>query len=1088
MTKFSSRALLPILATFALATGGVLASAGAASAAPPPLRIYVSPTAGPIGIGTLAHPLKTLEQARDAVRLVNLLAPRDIDVELLGGTYTLSSTLTLTSRDSGRNGHTVTWEAAPGAHPVVSGGKIVSGWTLADLTRGIYKAHVGSLDTRELYVDGENEPRARGAVDPGGFTKTATGYTTTDASLASLTNQSAIEVASRWGWMLYRCPVQSIVGSTVTMQQPCWDNANLHAGQEIQTPTWIENAKEYLDAPGEWYLDRAAGDLYYLPKPGQNLSTAQVVIPKLQDLVDLNGAAGNPVTNVAFSGITFSHSSWLAPSSPDGLVEGQAGFRITGSDNPTFDSTRAKWVKTPGAVNLNYTQHVAFTRDTFTHLGAVGLNLNTGSQGTTIVGNAFTDIAATGIQIGGTDVIDHHPTDARSTTADTLVRDNVVRNVADIYTGSVGILAGYTARTTIEHNRVYDLPYSGISVGWGWGLTDQGGDTNYPGNLGVPVYSTPTTSRDTVIRDNEISDIMKLQADGGAIYTLGSSPDSTITGNYVHDIPAPAYGAIYHDEGSRYFHDTDNGFCSVAYQWLIMNHGLNITSDRNFTTQPAFTTQANTIDSTVANNPTVAGCSQLPASIVRNAGLEPAYRNLDPRPAPTDGTAPTTPGMPVAIASFPSIADLDWAESADATGVTGYSVFANGELVGASQGASARITGLTPGATYSLRVSARDAAGNSSAQGASTSITMPPDNDLALGKDVTASSTFSTDYAPGLVVDGSLSTRWAQASHAPDPSWVQIDLGANYTLGGVITTFERSSGYAYRVETSLDGTAWSTLDDHSASLTTEATNYSSGSIIGRYLRVTITGSSGNGGSVYEVQAYGSPVTGAGDTQSPTAPTNLTAAPQLPTVAQLNWSPATDNVGVGSYLVYRDGIQIGSTTARSFTATGLTAGQTYSFAVVAQDAAANHSTSSAAALVTMPADDDLLLGGTATASSEFSVDYSAGKAIDGDPSTRWAQGPGIPDPSWLSVDMGSIKTVRAVVTRFEKTSGYAYRIETSTDGATWSTFDDHTGNAIASSPAYSLSATPVSARYVRLTITGSNFNGGSVFEFQAYGGF
>jgi hypothetical protein len=214
------------------------------------------------------------------------------------------------------------------------------------------------------------------------------------------------------------------------------------------------------------------------------------------------------------------------------MVEGQAGFRIVGNNNPTFDSTRLYWQKTPGAVNVSYGHNVSFTGNRFEHLGAVGLNLNTGSQGTSIVGNVFTDVAATGIQVGGVEVIDHHPTDPRSITKNTLVSNNVVTKVANLYNGSLGILAGYTDHTTIEHNKVYDLPYSGISVGWGWGLTDQGGNTNYlPGNAGVPIYPTPTTSTDTVVRDNLISDIMKHQADGGAIYTLSVSPNSVVSGN-----------------------------------------------------------------------------------------------------------------------------------------------------------------------------------------------------------------------------------------------------------------------------------------------------------------------------------------------------------------------------------------------------------------------------------------------------------------------------------------------------------------------------------------------------------------------------
>ncbi|MFC4031569.1 discoidin domain-containing protein [Streptomyces polygonati] len=1065
------------------------ARAEAAPATPPAaLSVYVSPQSGSdTAAGSAAHPFKTLQHARDYVRTVNH-GDRDIHVELLSGTYQLAGTFTLTGQDSGRDGHRVVYEAAPGAHPVISGGSQVTGWTLADPAHNVYKAHVGSIDTRQLYVNGELETRARGADNPPGFTKTATGYTFTDTSLDAYQRPSDLEVVSRWGWMMYRCPVQSISGSTMTMRQPCFHNANLHQGQEIQNPTWLENARELLDSPGEWYLDKGRGDLYYMPKAGQDLRTATVTVPRVQDLVDLNGTLADPVADVSFQGITFSYSTWLAPSSADGVVEGQAGFRIVGGNNPDFDSTRLNWVKTPGAVNVGYGRGIAFQDNTFTHLGAVGLNLNTGTQGTVIKGNVFKEIAATGIQIGGVEVIDAHPDDPRSITKDNTVTDNVVTDVADQYNGSLGILAGYTDHTVITHNKVYDLPYSGISVGWGWGLTDQGGDTNYPGNSGVPIWDTPTTSRDNVVSDNEISDIMKHQADGGAIYTLSANPGGMVSGNYIRSVPSQAYGAIYQDEGSRYWHTTQNALCDVSYQWLLLNHGMDITADDNFTTQPAYSAQFNSTGDSVTGNTTVAGCAQLPASIVDDAGLEPAYRHLDPDPASTDQQAPTAPGQPTAVADFPTVADLSWPAATDGTGVTGYAVRRDGVLVSASTGTSVRIPGLTAGATYRFTVTARDAAGNESQPSRPVTVTMPGGTDLALGKPVTVSS-YSDPNTPGLAVDGDLSTRWAQGLGLPDPSWIQVDLGAQYDVSGAITTFEKASGYRYRIDVSPDEAHWTTLDDHTGADTTEATSYSpaTGPTTGRYLRLTVTGSSFNGGSVYELQVYGTALPPSTDHTAPAAPGQPTATPLLPGALDLSWPAATDDTGVTSYAVLQDGNRVAVTDRTQLRITGLTPGSPYSFTVVARDAALNASPASPAATLTMPADHDLALGKPVTVSS-YSDPNTPGLAVDGDLSTRWAQGLGLPDPSWIQVDLGAVTQVSSVVTTFEKPSGYTYRLEYSADGATWSTLDDHTAQSTAAAANYSIPPAPVPARYLRLTVTGSSFNGGSVYELQAYGGF
>jgi chitodextrinase len=1082
------RLLAAGIGLFAAAAALSPTAASAATTAPSAVEVYVSPAAVGTQNGSHNHPFATLTAARDYVEKINQNMQRDIHVLLLDGTYTETQTFTLTARDSGTNGHTISYQAAPGAHPVISGGQQVTGWHLSDASKGIYATHVGNIDTRELYVNGHLETRARGAQNPSGFSKTANGYTITDTSMDSWTNQSDIEVVSRWGWMLYRCPVQSIVGTTMTMQQPCWHNANLHQGEEIQNPTWIENSYQLLDSPGEWYLDKAAGNLYYIPEAGQNLATATVTVPMVQDLVDLNGTIDAPVQNVAFRGVTFSYSTWLAPSSSDGMVEGQAGFRIVGDNNPSFDSTRLNWQKTPGAVNVGYGHNVAFTGNTFTHLGAVGLNLNTGTQGTQIIGNVLTDVAATGVQIGGGEVIDAHPSDTRSITKNTEVANNVVDGVADIYNGSLGILAAYTDHTTIEHNVVRNLPYSGISVGWGWGLTDQGGDTNYPGNSGVPVYDTPTTSQYTVVRDNAITNIMQSQADGGAIYTLSASPNSEIEGNFISKVSPQAYGAIYHDEGSRYFHTTQNAFCQIPYQWLLLNHGMNITADRNFTTQPAFTAQFNTENSVITDNTTVAGCDQLPASIVNNAGLQPQYAYLDPQVGPADQQAPTTPSGVSIQAHFPTVADVSWTASTDDTGVTGYSVFANGQLVSAAGGTSARVTGLTAGATYEITVTARDAAGNESPQSAAGSITMPNGADLALGKPVTQSS-YSQPNTPDLAVDGDLSTRWAQGLGLPDPSWIQVDLGKPYDLSGIITTFEKSSGYRYKLETSTDEVHWTTFEDHTGSATTSSTNYSTSnaSVTGRFVRLTITGSSGNGGSIYELQVYGTPAAPSSDTQAPDAPGQPTVKPVLPSVADVSWPAATDNVAVTTYALYEDGNRIAVTDQTQYRVNGLAPQSTHTFTVVARDAAMNESAPSPGATVTMPADNDLALNKPVTVSS-YSQPNTPQLAVDGNLSTRWAQGLGLPDPSWIQVDLGSVDSVSSVVTTFEKSAGYQYRIEYSTDGSNWSTLDDHTATPTTSQTNYSSTAAPVSARYLRLTITGSSYNGGSIYELQAYGGF
>jgi hypothetical protein len=179
------------------------------------------------------------------------------------------------------------WTAASGAHPVVSGELRVTGWSVTDAARGVWSAPAptGLTNTRQLYVDGVRAQRARG-VAPVALTATATGCAASQATMASWHDPSQIEFVYTGGdglwstwyglgpWTEARCPVGSMLGTTITMAQPCWDNStkrppdpnhpsrsvgevgpgDLHAGRQ---PAYIGNALELLDQPGEWYLDPA---------------------------------------------------------------------------------------------------------------------------------------------------------------------------------------------------------------------------------------------------------------------------------------------------------------------------------------------------------------------------------------------------------------------------------------------------------------------------------------------------------------------------------------------------------------------------------------------------------------------------------------------------------------------------------------------------------------------------------------------------------------------------------------------------------------------------------------------------------------
>ena len=203
----------------------------------------------------------------------------DTVVELADGTYRLTAPLVFTAADSGTSGHPITWQAATGAHPVISGAQKVTGWTTSDATKGIWKATVpGAFATRQLFVDGKIAIRARQSVTRSDLHFTATGFTFTAAGLSLLNTLAHPEVTDLHAVNSFTdrySPVQSIASGTATMVQPAWKN-NTWGYDTIDSPfrgssTWLENALEFLDQAGEWFLDKTAGALYYKPASGQDL-------------------------------------------------------------------------------------------------------------------------------------------------------------------------------------------------------------------------------------------------------------------------------------------------------------------------------------------------------------------------------------------------------------------------------------------------------------------------------------------------------------------------------------------------------------------------------------------------------------------------------------------------------------------------------------------------------------------------------------------------------------------------------------------------------------------------------------------------
>ncbi|MEO7016348.1 MAG: hypothetical protein ABI130_06980, partial [Leifsonia sp.] len=315
------RALGVIVATAVL--GGLFAAASPATAATA-ASFWVDPVNGNDANSgsSSAQAFRTLTQAQTAVRSVNSSMSGDIVVNLEGGTYTQTSPLSLTDLDSGSNGHTVSWQAVPGQTPVISGAQAVTGWTSAG--GGVYKASVGSLDFRQLYVNGARATRARFPDNGSWFQMTGSNasaqtITVPAASVSSWTSGAPeMVLETQWGESYLRVKNIVVNGGTATVsfqstesnilfQRP---NPTLSNG----SPFHWEGALAFVTQPGEWYLDNAAGTVYYLPRAGENMTTASITVPVAETVLDVSGPdLDHQATNVTFSGVTFTGTTWTRP-------------------------------------------------------------------------------------------------------------------------------------------------------------------------------------------------------------------------------------------------------------------------------------------------------------------------------------------------------------------------------------------------------------------------------------------------------------------------------------------------------------------------------------------------------------------------------------------------------------------------------------------------------------------------------------------------------------------------------------------------------------------------------------------------------
>ncbi len=497
--------------------------------------LYVAP--GAVGDGKAPEtPLGSLADAFSTVEMMRgggMLQP--ITLKLLAGEYLLTAPLSVRPTMSN-----VTVEPFGNGAVLLSGGKKITGFEKTTFMSvscyGVYLEEVksGTWKFTDLYVNGLRAEKTR-LPDQGYFRMKETEvpsselfapskwFVAEDADLDQFKSLYAFAdalVSFNHYWIDEHTPIESLDTENGRVTMTYRSRFNIRPGQEYI----LENVAEQFKNPGEWYLDRANGMLYYIPRDeSETPDTIDVHAPVTAKLIEIKGnpAEDDHVTGVHFRGLHFAYTRGDYGS---GLyTDGTPEKELFGSDSQAVSNAH-------GSVEISYARNVSFADCALTNYGVHGFNLKDGCRSVRIEGCTIYDGGAGGVRICG----GGYGSPLHTRTTGCSVTDCKITHVGRRYYSACGILIMHASETDILYNEIGDLYYTGVSVGWTWGYAK-------------------TVCRDNRIIGNHIYDLGKgFLSDMGGVYLLGSQPGTVVRNNKIHDIKCKEYGgwALYTDEGS----------------------------------------------------------------------------------------------------------------------------------------------------------------------------------------------------------------------------------------------------------------------------------------------------------------------------------------------------------------------------------------------------------------------------------------------------------------------------------------------------------------------------------------------------------
>ena len=554
-------------------------------------EIWISPKGSDFNDGTCQSPKATLtsalRQAREWRRTEDNRIQGGITIYMEGGTYAFYEPVFIRPEDSGTKESPTIIRSVGDEKVILSGGISINGWKkqgkvwVADVP--VFNGR--PLDFRQLWVNGKKAVRARDVEDFEKMNRICSVdekneilYVPAVSIRRLIDNKGNLkakyaEMVLHQMWCVANLRIRSVEvqgdSAAIRFHQPESRIQFEHPWPRPMVTTdghnsafYLTNARELQDVPGEWYHDIDARKVYYYPREGEKMQEVEVIVPAVETLVRVEGTLDRPVCHIRFEKITFSYTTWMRPSEK-GHIPLQAGMYLT--DGYRIDPKMQRnylnhpldnqgWLGRPAAaVRVVAARQIDFERCRFEHLGSTGLDYEEAVQGGVVRGCLFRDIAGNGLLVGSFSPAAHEthlpydPADRREVCTQQHINNCYFTEIGNEDWGCLAIAAGYVGDVNIEHNEISEVPYSGISLGWGW-------------------TQTVNCMRNNRVHANLIHHYAKHMYDVAGIYTLGSQPKSYVTENCVHSIYKPGY---VHDPNHWFYLYTDEGssFITVRDNW-----------------------------------------------------------------------------------------------------------------------------------------------------------------------------------------------------------------------------------------------------------------------------------------------------------------------------------------------------------------------------------------------------------------------------------------------------------------------------------------------------------------------------------------